>query len=1363
MATERVSGGETLLEPVHWQEFLPFGDKARTDALAVLHVARRDPKLARQCLDYGWDGQRKFSQARDVVTKVLPALRIMHQQALRDRDDDDDDDDGGHGHDDGASPPPPQPDHGPPGRMIEYRESIQRLRKARRESSKLRTIEGKARRETTRLRKDRDKVQRALDECQRIVTGFESELAKHQAVVDKCDRDASALESDQAVIKYALTSQTVDLMRDYAGIDLTADGQLSQEASSGEAEGAVDLAGCQHGRPGAQRPVTRAAMRAEVHTYGSFADSPPVTEHMLQRLSDSRSGPGAAAATQPRAVSTGPAAPSALPGLPPVPVSEPVRLDPNADQQLDRARDERRRRRRSNRLRVSGKEPRKEHEPGDALVEMWEELREVVRHYREDADIPEIFLEPDGVGPHDLDSSWWERFSSFWGYNASRPFLHRDHHDAERFLAEWKELTKDLPEQPLGGGAAEEEEEEGVLHADHVSRASTPSVPWTQRVPEAPSSSDSELERMRTRVGDETREVCGQLRAFLDRGVLHSGDDAALAVRDFLDSTPEQQDLEGLHAALRKAKRALAAPPVDVPPPPPPRETEQSKGGQVDAPATAPTEACEARPQPSAPNHEKRPSGWLSSWNDVLEDSVRRNRISEAESQALSRMATQYASLVMTEMSRRTPDEGGGGEPSTRSGRTTRRARRRRPSLAEVQRQTRLKRYRWASSRLGYVKNFLVEKFNVAYLRGHPQRCASRGLNVAPLDDRLARHRHLKDLMTRMRKMLSTDRLKPIAAPNKTVELSSNYVHRDLWIADFRLCTLRQALSNQGAGAELHNVAKPWNYTMGGWACIRCARPLKTKNGNCSCRCFRGHTRTECGEPGSGCYGFHPNRYMEFIALGLPRDPVEYMETLEEQLYGETLDPIAEDQADPEDLVPVYTEDQVETLVESSWETYCFNKSPDTYDEGEGEEEEGEDAEPWRPTPDEEAEIKEAERRRFGRITRLDMINEERRLKRFCIATNSTNSWSDRQWSSRQRWRCWRQLIKDIVQGYDPWFGVVPPQERGLDFDGIVDDVAPLIRDWFERMNPPKEPTAATRRGPRTPAGRCRWLAKYHLDLLLDKSKYEAERRQKHPPNRGVPSWRWICDHCPLCGMSMESNKNNTCRGLCDGCRAWQKIVGPEDRLIGSGEPYNVFKRGYSRYAPRGRHRNRKRTRSQARRATAPSPSPSATTARTLRSRTVTKPKRRQRARKRPRFAREPHLAPSTETSPAESPPPPLARKRRRAPSRGAGIAFLRAWKSGLSLPVPPIVPVSATPIQRRRGSKRRRGAASKAASAVTLALMGRTSLPSPPPPAPAPTPPAKRSRHQRSRHLVGGFLMGAMLGAAAADGSSAADAFPSL
>lgn len=156
-----------------------------------------------------------------------------------------------------------------------------------------------------------------------------------------------------------------------------------------------------------------------------------------------------------------------------------------------------------------------------------------------------------------------------------------------------------------------------------------------------------------------------------------------------------------------------------------------------------------------------------------------------------------------------------------------------------------------------------------------------------------------------------------------------------------------------------------------------------------------------------------------------------------------------------------------------------------------------------------------------------------------------------------------RGCIKEVILGRDPWFGVVPDSERCLGFDGIVDDLMPILQDWFERIE--------FRGNSEVAQERCERLAKAHLDLLMDSSKYIHPSAIVATPATGsnpvgkhttvVYNWSDVSHRCPFCGLRCVETQSESCRGQCSGCRAWEHVKSHQNLLIQTQEPYTVFKR----------------------------------------------------------------------------------------------------------------------------------------------------------------------------------------------------------
>ena len=679
----------------------------------------------------------------------------------------------------------------------------------------------------------------------------------------------------------------------------------------------------------------------------------------------------------------------------------------------------------------AGKEPRSEFLMDDEVVSTWETLRELVYKYQEDPDcaLPDVLLEPDGRGgPTDsIDSCWWHRFLDFWAAEGALEFQQRNHAAAKTFLDQHNQLLLIHQQQRSPG-----EEGPSCVGADGGDDDG-----------DDDGDGEFDLEQVRANIQSTT-----------------------LAVKSGIASLLRFQWPEDCMEQIQEIRRCFVSPPSSsLGPPVTAAAADSTQGiptdnlvqlsGLVEQLLTQITAAPVIRhpfPEPPA-----RPSVRYQQLKDRFASKVKDGLMSSADASSLLGILDLHERRLLR--AKTTCSAGGSG-------------------MALDQRCS------WGSVCLGYLKDFLVSAQNCAYLRGHAGRRASVLVeDTAPVDVRIKRHETLAQMAHLLSRMQGPDNKVPVSATNSTVKLWSNYVHRDSWVPDFPMCTLSQALEAGDRVTEMYNLAKPWNYAMGGWFCIRCVQPLSERHGDCSCRCFRGHTRTECARPGSGCFGFHPNRFLEYLALGLPHD---------------------------------------RNVVQRS------------------------------------------RRQRGGDAVSLEVVRGPSQAV--------GKPYHRRSWDARKRWALFRTCIKMVIEGQAPWFGVVDPLERLPDCDGLVDDVAPLIHDWFYRLEIPQDPRGS--------AGRCQAVAKYQLDLLLDPSKYLPRMLDQIPPEalcgRGTvkPSWNWISDRCPICGMSMHSNLNERCRGLCSGCRAWPPIRNPQTQLINRATgPYRIFLK--SRKSA-GQHKRRK-------------------------------------------------------------------------------------------------------------------------------------------------------------------------------------------
>jgi len=400
--------------------------------------------------------------------------------------------------------------------------------------------------------------------------------------------------------------------------------------------------------------------------------------------------------------------------------------------------------------------------------------------------------------------------------------------------------------------------------------------------------------------------------------------------------------------------------------------------------------------------------------------------------------------------------------------------------------------FAWVTNQITMLVKTIVSQGNRAFISAAGARIGNDPPGgLGDMNQRMKRHHTFMTLfmeMFKMRPQGPDDRSEAGGEPDgpKVSEPSSgrflpmsNYIHTDHWLRDWRMCTLVEAL--KPGSRERFNLIDPPDYTIGGWACLRCTTILDPKGGDCRCRCFRGHTRTQCMAPGSGCYGFHPNRVMEYLTLGIPRMPLDYTE----QRQGAA----------------------------GSQET------PASGPAGRG-------------------------GRRPRSKNKKDLANP--------------NAFRNRRWVFSQKWYTFRKEIKAIVCGYEAWFGVVPPEERPASYDGLVKDVGALAGDWLNRFDwlhygPPMY-------GKGTEKKRCEWVAKTHLDILLDESKHEPERKRTYPTHNRGPNWRWISGGCPICTFLYEANSCNVGRGLCNGCRTWRAIVTPAYKLMNTDPKYSILR-----------------------------------------------------------------------------------------------------------------------------------------------------------------------------------------------------------
>ena len=186
------------------------------------------------------------------------------------------------------------------------------------------------------------------------------------------------------------------------------------------------------------------------------------------------------------------------------------------------------------------------------------------------------------------------------------------------------------------------------------------------------------------------------------------------------------------------------------------------------------------------------------------------------------------------------------------------------------------KRLRWALSRCWALINFLCSVTNSIYQNSKQE---AKGTEI------ITRYEAVRTVLNRHFSSPDVRAILSSAGTGKEDEvIYGNTIHEASWPADFPLMNLKQAKNlgpcsssmtfgssniSETRSAAAIEVEAPWGYTVGGWVCIRCMQKLKQRWGDCRCRCFRGHKRRQCMGPMSHCYGFHPNRLMEYLALGL--------------------------------------------------------------------------------------------------------------------------------------------------------------------------------------------------------------------------------------------------------------------------------------------------------------------------------------------------------------------------------------------------------------------------------------------------------------------------------------------------------------
>lgn len=1045
-----------------WEKILPENPTERQKVQAALTMLSSTPgKDVRQAFHHGWAGEKNLRKARPFVDKAMPLLQSLQNQASQ-----------VHGSDTQV------------GKVLDYTQEIARLRRVCTQTRKLRAQSKKCARDARKLAKEQEQAEKIRQETESIAEKYRKEREKLAALQRQYEKDAEKLEADQRQLQTQLDKQTVWLLEDFANIRLSPNGDLDSTGTMAELlhlDEGQQAAFVQGADLWNRHSLTAAASENNLHMSGGFTrdDSfSPIVQRRVRASQIQRFDP----------------------------------QEPKTKQEIEMWQKQ------CDAIRQShGKEPRKfatdkqqQQESTDELVSVWEQLHGLLYRYTEDPsiEIPDVLVEIDGgvlsdhhclrasLGSRHTDageyyqhlqeSSWWSRFVDFMDLQAKLEFWKRDHKAAVRFLEQHNELVELFNEY----GDDDDDDDDG-----HTNAENNDAMP-PQNKPVIPNNNNNNND------GD------GDVEADIDATLFSGGyltDDVeesdepdseidclsfytTALRREIVGMVQDMDDPQERLDSIRELQQLYTQPPPGIPAD---RcrivadflqeilHKESNPGGVFDL-GTASQDPQEEEQELAsgcvrAPIRRSvgRPSITCASVNPelqaALKEAVEKHGLSPLDRDAMVRLFHLHRSRLFDTVQDTT---------STDTVSSTRRQADIGYYLPDAG-----QRCAWGAKRLGFLKTYLTTAQNARYISDDNNTRimveAHRDGFSAPAV-RLKRYKGFQKAANVLSKLEGVNGQSVVITPTSASKLWANYIHVDSWVPDFPFCTRQDALAlDSKQRRQKYNLSDPWNYAMGGWFCIRCVQWLDEKDGDCQCRCFRGHTRTECAAQGSGCYGFHPNRYMEYLALGLPYNRARYD------------------------------------------------------DQGTG-------------------------------------PGVSRR------ASSSRTPNESRYWSSGERWKMFRFCVKTMITGQDPWFGVVPTQD-GNDsehdgHDGLVEDFAPLIRDWFENLQ--------LRRDPRGSSGRCKALAKAHLDLMLDATKYQSDLVPANHEPGSVPNWQWISERCPMCGMTLSENRSQCCRGYCSGCRCWNGINAPEGELIRDvSSPYHVFARSYaSKRAWRQRKRSKKPT-----------------------------------------------------------------------------------------------------------------------------------------------------------------------------------------
>jgi hypothetical protein len=502
----------------------------------------------------------------------------------------------------------------------------------------------------------------------------------------------------------------------------------------------------------------------------------------------------------------------------------------------------------------------------DDLV-LWTKLHGAVKRYH-GVRVPVLMLEPDGEEDAPSGTCWWERFVGFYNTALETPFNLRDHGKAEKILEELETKMIEEAYYPDGRSCDDDDDDDDDDREDVVM-------------------TEEHVESVEQR-------VVGKIKAMLDRGDFDER--TAEKVRHLMsqDAAPDSiydvflSGSGSVVMAPQPTSRGCDDTTDDGMPDSPP------SGGTTDTTTATTTIATVSE---SSGNNGGRRSGGAAKekkptlsggdpWSVKLSKALEAGRISKLDAEVLRQFCSRYerslwAPICATE----------GGEE------------RRDPSL--VDREDFMEFFTWLATQVTILVKTVTNEKNRAFLLqtnkrvGEDPPSPEDGGDFLPdVHARIRRYDTFLRFFTDMTHMrgpgLSQSEGGATAAPPVKVNEGSkgnvvpqgNVILADHWLRDWRFCTLAQALSADNP-QMMYNLIDPPDYTIGGWACIRCMEKLPYRRGDCECRCFRGHRRSECMNRGSGCYGFHPNRAMEYLILGIPRMDLEYIEQQQQQRQRE--------------------------------------------------------------------------------------------------------------------------------------------------------------------------------------------------------------------------------------------------------------------------------------------------------------------------------------------------------------------------------------------------------------------------------------------------------------------------------------------